>query len=69
MYLPNTSATISMRHKVYFKQIIAGLDSEFPFFSVGYLAKAREPNLPYYLPIAGGRKDGFIPSKTAMMGI
>ena len=31
------------------------------FFQTGYLTKAEEHNLPYYLLIAGERKDGFIP--------
>ena len=31
-------------------------------FLTDYPTKAKEPNLPYYLPIAKGRTDGFIPS-------
>ena len=44
-----------------FKQSKAGLNSEFFFPQTGCLTKAKEPNLPYYLPIVGGRKDGFMP--------
>ena len=38
-----------------------GLNSEFSFSYTSCLAKAEEPCLPYYLPIAGGRIIGYIP--------
>ena len=44
-----------------FKQILAGLNPEFSFSQTSCLAKAEEPSLSYYLPIAGGRIFGFIP--------
>ena len=34
---------------------VTGLNSEFSFSLTDCLSKAREPILPYYLPIAGGR--------------
>ena len=43
-----------------FKQCTAGLNSEFSF-STGDQTKAKEPSLPNYLPIAGGRRGGFMP--------
>ena len=47
MYLPNPSAICRVWHMtnffISFKQITAGL-------------KAKEPSLPYYLPIAGEEK-------------
>ena len=36
-----------------------GLNSEFSFSYTGYLIQVKEPNLPYYLPRAGGRIIGF----------
>ena len=44
-----------------FKQNLTGFISEFSFSESGYHTKIKEPNLPYYLPIAGGRIVGFIP--------
>ena len=40
---------------------LTGLNSEFSFSETSRLTKAEEPNLSYYLPIAGGRIIGFIP--------
>ena len=49
-------------HKVnFFKRSLTGLNSEFSFSETSCLTKAKEPSLPYYLPIAGGRIIGFIP--------
>ena len=45
----------------FFKRSKAGVNSEFFFSETGCLTKAKGSNLPYYLPIAGGRNDGFIP--------
>ena len=45
----------------FFKRSLTGLNSEFPFSLTSCLTKAEEPNLPYYLSIAGGRIIGFIP--------
>ena len=45
----------------FLKRSLAGLNSEFSFSLTSCLTKAEEPNLPYYLPIAGGIIIGFIP--------
>ena len=45
----------------FFKRSLTGLNSEFSFSKTSRLTKAKEPSLPYYLPIAGGRIIGFIP--------
>ena len=42
------------------KQSAAGLNSEFSFAEAGYVSKAKETSLPYYLPITGGRTYGFM---------
>ena len=42
------------------RSIFKGSLTEFSFSYTSCLAKAEEPNLPYYLPIAGGRIIGFI---------
>ena len=55
-------------HKVnFFKRILTGLNSEFSFSSTSCLTKAEEPSLSYYLPIAGGRIIGFIPSPRVLV--
>ena len=36
-----------------FKQITTGLNSDFSFSKTGCQTKAKEPDLPYYLNIAG----------------
>ena len=43
-----------------FKRSLTGLNSEFSFSETSCLTKAEEPSLSYYLPIAGGRINGFI---------
>ena len=43
-----------------FKQSKAGLDLEFFFSKISCLTKAKESSLPYYLPMDGGRRDGFM---------
>ena len=45
-----------------FKQSKVGLNSVFSFFLIGCLIMAKEPSMPYYLPISGGRKSGGVPS-------
>ena len=37
----------------------AGLNSEFSISQSGCLSKAKNPSLPFYLPIAGGRQEQF----------
>ena len=44
-----------------FKQSTAALNSGFSFSETYSHIKAKGPSLPYYLPIAKRRKDGFIP--------
>ena len=46
---------------------LTGLSSEFSFSKTSCLTKAEEPSLPYYLPIAGGRIIGFIPSPRVLV--
>ena len=53
IYLPNPPATGAI-----FKQTIAGLISEFSFSWTSCHTNAKEPNLPYYLPIAGREQLG-----------
>ena len=43
------------------KQILAGLNLEFSFFKTVCYTKVKEPSLPYYLPITGGRIARCIP--------
>ena len=45
-----------------FKRSWTGLNLEFSFSKTSCLSKAKEPSLPYYLPIAGERIIGFISS-------
>ena len=45
----------------FFQQTLTGFNSEFSFFKSSCLTKAKEPSLFYYLPIAWGRKVGFLP--------
>ena len=57
-----------MWHKVNFlKRSLTGLKSEFSFSKTSCLTKAEEPSLPYYLPVAGGRIIGFIPSPRVLV--
>ena len=60
-YLPNPSARAGYDTRSIFKRCLTGLNSEFSFYKTSCLTKAEEPNLSYYLPIAGGRIIGFIP--------
>ena len=53
--------TQDMKQNQIGKRSKGGLNSEFSFSETGYLIKATEHNMPYYLPIARGRTDGFIP--------
>ena len=59
-YLPNPSARAGYDTRSILKRSFTGLNSEFSFSSTSCLTKAEEPSLPYYLPIAGGRINGFI---------
>ena len=55
---PNLSAWVGYDTGSMFER---SLNSEYSFSKTSCLAKAKEPSLPYYLPIAGGRIIGFIP--------
>ena len=44
-----------------FKWIFKVFGLNFSSLKTGCLSKAKEPNLPYYLPRADGRRDGFMP--------
>ena len=57
----NPSARAGYDTRSIFKRSLTGFNSEFSFSETSCLTKAEEPNLPYYLPIAGGRIIGFIP--------
>ena len=57
----NPSAWAGYYTRSIFKRSLTGLNSEFSFSYTSCLTKAEEPSLSYYLPIAGGRKIGFIP--------
>ena len=59
----NPSARAGYDTRTIFKRSLTGLNSEFSFSQTSCLTKAEEPSLSYYLPIAGGRIIGFIPSK------
>ena len=39
---------------------------KFFFSQTSCLIEAKEPSLPYYFPIAGGRTDGFMPFPEAL---
>ena len=56
----NLSAQAGYDTRSIFKQSLAGLNSEFSFWT-SCLTKAEEIGLSYYLPIAEGRIIGFIP--------
>ena len=45
----------------FFKRDLTGLNSEFSLSQTSCLTKVKEPNMPNYLPIAGGGIIGFIP--------
>ena len=57
----NPSARAGYDTRSIFKLHLTGLNSEFSFSKTSYFTTAKEPSLPYYLPIAGGRIIGFIP--------
>ena len=50
----------SMWNKVTIFSSLTGLNSEFAFSKTSFYTKVKEPSLPYYSPIAGGRIDAFI---------
>ena len=60
-YLPTPPLEQDMTQGQFFKRSLASLNSEFSFSLTSCLIKAEEPNLPYNLPIDGGRIIGFIP--------
>ena len=62
---PSTRAGYDTRS--IFKRSLTGLNSEFSFSETSCLSKAEEPSLFYYLPIAGGRIIGFIPSPRVLV--
>ena len=57
----NTSSRAGYDTRSIFKRSLTGLNSEFSFSLTSCLTPAEEHSLPYYLPIAGGRRIGFIP--------
>ena len=59
MYLSTPLHRQDVTQGQFFKQSLTDLNSEFSFL-IGCLTKAKEPNLSYYLPIAGERIIGFI---------
>ena len=63
----NPSAQAGYDTRSTFKWSLTGLNSEFSFSLTSCLTKAEEPSLPYYLPIAGGRIIGFIPSPRVLV--
>ena len=62
----NPSARAGYNTRSIFKQSLTGLNSEFSFSLSSCIIKAKEPSLPYYLPIGGGRIIEFIPFPSAM---
>ena len=61
-YLPTPSDRAGYDIRSIFKRSLTGLNSGFSFSQSSCLTKAEEPSPSYYLPIAGGRISGFIPS-------
>ena len=59
LYQPHRTSRCDIR--LIFRRSLIGLNSEFSFSYNCYLTMSKELNLPYYLPIAGGRIIGFIP--------
>ena len=49
-----------------FKRSTASLNSEFSFSQTSCRTNYEEPSLRFYLPIAGGKIDGFMPLPTAL---
>ena len=63
----NPSARAGYDTRSIFKRSLTGFNSEFSFSYTSCLTKAEEPSLSYYLPIAGGRIIGFIPSPRVLV--
>ncbi len=63
----NPSARAGYDKRSIFKQSLTGFNSEFSFSYASCLTKAEEPSRSYYLPIAGGRIIGFIPSPRVLV--
>ena len=64
IYLPHTSSRVRSNTKVIFlKRNLTGLNSKFHFSWNGCHTKVKDPYLPLYLPIAGGRIVRFINSQ------
>ena len=57
----NLSTLAAYDTRSIFKRSLTGLNSELSFSQTSCHSKAKEPSLPYYLPIAGGRIIRFIP--------
>ena len=51
----------------FFSGSLTGLNSDFSFSQTGCWTKAKEPSLPFYLPINGGRIIGFMPFPRVLM--
>ena len=49
------------------KQSKAGLDLEFSFLNCCLTVVKKKPSLPHYLPVAGKRRDGFMPFLRALV--
>ena len=67
MIFTNPSARVGYDTMSFFKQSLTGLNSQFSFSKTSCLTKAEEPSLSYYLPMAGGRKIGFIPFPSVLV--
>ena len=52
----------------FFKRSTNGLNSEFPCALAGCITKAKEPNMFYYLPIAGEKIVGFMSFLRSLTG-
>ena len=61
MYLPTPPHGQDVAKGQFFPWRLTGLSSEFSFSQNGFLAKTKEPSLPYYLPVGGGRIIGLLP--------
>ena len=55
-----------MWQKVNFKQISTDLNSEFYYSLIDCYTRVKEPNLPFYLPVASRRIVGFDPAFQAL---
>ena len=60
VYIHQPLCTTRLRHKINFIRNLTGLNSEFSFSKASCHTKVKDPNLSYYLPIAGGIMIGFI---------